>query len=217
MRRTVSLWGVSIAELGLRFIWEIGMAMRIHEIHPSVVHFPLALAPLSLLLDLAGRIAGRRGWMRAGGRLMPVAAASGAVAAAAGLVAQGSVEVSREAHDTLVTHRNLNLGLVALTGVLAMARQRSETPSLGYLLAGLAGVAAMNYTAYLGGKLVYQYGVGVEKAGGVQPHRSPELRWVSAKEALAAAAANSKQAFEQSIEQAREGELAPALRDSSRA
>ncbi len=187
------------------------MAMRIHEIHPALVHFPLALAPLSLFLDLAGRIAGRRSWMRAGARLMPVAAASGALAGAAGLVAQGSVEVSREARDTLTTHRNLNLGLVVLTGVLAAARQRTETPSLGYLLAGLAGVAAMSYTAYLGGRLVYHYGVGVEKAGGVDPHKSPELRWVSAKEALAAAATNSREALTQSIEQPRETEVAPAV------
>ena len=187
------------------------MAMRIHELHPSLVHFPLALAPLSILLDLVGRITGNARWMRAGARLMPVAAASGVIAGAAGLVAQESVEISPEAQATLVTHRNLNLTLVALTGLLAAVRQRHDEPSLGYLAAGLVGVAAMNYTAYLGGKLVYKYGVGVETAGGVRPEKSPELRWVSAHEALSATMQHGKEAVTHALDEARHGELAPAV------
>jgi uncharacterized membrane protein len=187
------------------------MTMRLHELHPSLTHFPLALIPLSLALDLVGRLAGNRRWMRAGKRLMPLAAASGVATAAAGLVAQSAVEIPPEAHDTMTTHRNLNLGLVAMTGVLACARSKSAVPSIGYLIAGLAGVAAMNYTAYLGGRLVYRHGVGVETAGGVRPEQSPEMRWERAGELASMSAQYAGQALRSTAREMRHGEFAPAL------
>lgn len=192
------------------------MTLRIHEIHPSLVHFPLALIPASLLLDLIGRLTGKRSWMRAGARMMPIAAASGAVAATVGLVAQGAVEVDRDAHETLVTHRNLNLGLVVLTGVLALMRARSQTPSIGYLAAGVAGVVAMNCTAYLGGQLVYRHGVGVEKAGGVRPERSPEVRWENIRDVLAVTADSGREALRHTARGLGDAEIAPALHRSER-
>jgi len=191
------------------------MTMRLHAIHPALTHFPLALVPLSLALDLLGRLTGNPRWMRAGKRLMPLAAASGVATAAAGLVAQSAVEVKPEAHDTLVTHRNLNMGLVAMTGVLACARVKSAKPSLGYLIAGLAGVAAMNYTAYLGGKLVYRYGVGVEPAGGLRYEQSPEVRWDNARELAATSAQYARQSLQSTAREMRHGEFAPALARTS--
>ena len=53
------------------------MTMRIHELHPTLVHFPLALFPVALLSDIAGRLTGHRGLMKLGSRLMPLAAAGG--------------------------------------------------------------------------------------------------------------------------------------------
>jgi hypothetical protein len=149
--------------------------------------------------------------MRAGARLMPIGAASAALAGAAGLVAYGSVEVSDEAHDVMVTHRNLNLGLIAASIVLAVLRGRTRKPTLPYLAAGLAGVAAMNYTAYLGGKLVYQHGVGVEKAGGVRPENSPELKRGQAARALSASVSSAAHAAKHTVSHLRSGDVAPTL------
>lgn len=142
------------------------MPIRIHELHPSFVHFPLALFPAALVADVAGRVSGNRWLMKLGARLMPVAAASGAVAAVAGLVAQEAVAAKGASHDVLVTHRNLNLALVLATSLLAAARRKRGEPSLAYLACGMGGLLVMSYTAYLGGKMVYQHGVGVEAAGG---------------------------------------------------
>jgi hypothetical protein len=85
-----------------------------------------------------------------GQRLMPAAAVSGAVTAASGLVAQEAVEIG-DAHNLLVTHRNLNAGLVRATIILAMVRAGTWHPGAGYLLAGAAATTGMFYTAYLGG------------------------------------------------------------------
>jgi hypothetical protein len=69
----------------------------------------------------------------------------------------------------LVTHRNVNLTVVGLTTLLATWRWRQRAPSPGYLALGLAGVGLLGYSAYLGTKMVYAHGVGVDAAGGIRP------------------------------------------------
>ena len=188
------------------------MAIRLHELHPTLVHFPLALVPAALVADIVGKVSGNRWLMKMGQALMPAAAVSGVVAGTAGLVAQEAVEAQGEAHDLLITHRNLNLALVGLTGLLAAVRARREEPGLGYLLMGIAGFAAMNYTAYLGGKMVYHYGVGVEGAGGLRKERSPELTVDSLGTAGTVSMENAMQAVRHAAQHLRAGDVAPALR-----
>src|SRR5688500_2682440 len=120
------------------------MSIRLQEVHPSVVHFPLALLPAAVAADLLGRATGSEALHEVGRVLMPVAAASAAVAAVTGLVAQEEVAVDGVAEELLVTHRNLNLSLVTLSTMLAAWRVRSERPSAGYLALALAGLGAMS-------------------------------------------------------------------------
>lgn len=187
------------------------MSIRIHEVHPTLAHFPLALLPVAFFADLIGRFTGRDNLTRMARFLMPVAAASGAATAAAGLAAQEAVEPG-DAQDLLVTHRNLNAGLVAAVGVLALVRARSATPSTGYLLASAAALAGMGYTAYLGGKMVYQHGVGVSRAGGLREQDSPEISYGHLGEAAQIAAENVGHAAIHAVQHLREGKIAPALR-----
>lgn len=151
------------------------MSMRLQEIHPSLVHFPIALLPTALAADALGRVTGDPGLLELGRRLMPIAAASGLLAGIFGFIAQESVRTDPKASEMLVTHRTLNLGLVATAGVMAVRRQRMSRPSLGYLALGAGGLAAMMYSAYLGGKMVYARGVGVEPAGGLREGEAPEI------------------------------------------
>ncbi|HVF16725.1 MAG TPA: hypothetical protein VNA21_07425 [Steroidobacteraceae bacterium] len=44
---------------------------------------------------------------------------------------------------------------MAATAGMAAFRTTQSRPGIGYLMAGLGGVLAMTYTAYLGGKMVY--------------------------------------------------------------
>lgn len=187
------------------------MAMRIHEVHPSLTHFPLALFPLSIVADLIGRATGNRSLMRLGKTVMPIAAVSGVATGAAGLVAQAAVEANGPAHELLVTHRNLNVGLVVLTGVLALLRGRSNEPSIGYLAAGVAGVLAMNYTAYLGGTMVYRYGVGVQTAGGIKDGRAPEIHGRTLPAVAKMAGQHAMHSLTHAAKELRDGEIAPAL------
>ena len=144
------------------------MPMRLQEVHPSIVHFPIALLPVALGSDALGALVKSEALLGAGRRLMPVAAISAVVAAGTGLVAQEEVKAERRAHDLLVTHRNLNVVLVGLVTTLAVVRSKAARPSVGYLAAGMLGLAGMTYRAYLGGTMVYGHGLGVEPAGGVR-------------------------------------------------
>jgi len=191
------------------------MPMRLHEVHPTVVHFPHTLFPLAILSDLAGRLTGSRRLMDLGKTVMPLAAASAAVSGAAGLVAQEAARVEGRAHGLLTTHRNLNLGLIGTAALMSVARAREEVPGWGYLLLGLGGMAAMSYTAYLGGKMVYDHGVGVRAAGGLDEAASPSITLNEAGTAAATAGRHIASGIKHTAKHLREGEIAPELRRAS--
>jgi hypothetical protein len=77
--------------------------------------------------------------------------------------------------DMLITHRNINLAATVMTGLMALWRSKQDRPSVTYLGLGLAGIGALAYSAYLGGRLVYEFGVGVAPAGGQWRADAPEL------------------------------------------
>lgn len=187
------------------------MAMRLQELHPSLVHFPIALLPTALVADTLGRLSGSESLMEVGRRLMPVAALSAAVAGVAGLIAQESSEVKEQAHPYLVTHRNINLGAIGLTALLARKRGRQRRPSASYLLAGFGGLAAVTYSAYLGGHMVYEHGVGVKAAGGLREHQAPELTPENAQLALDLSGQHIRTGLKHAVEHLRQGEVAPLL------
>lgn len=187
------------------------MAMRLQEIHPSLVHFPIALIPTALVADALGRASGSKTLMETGRRLMPVAAAAAAVAGVAGLLAQESSRFSEESHPYLTTHRNLNLGLIGATALLAAKRARRKRPGIGYLLAGFAGVATMTYSAYLGGHMVYEQGVGVNAAGGLREDQAPELTPDNAARAVELSGKHIRNGLAHAVEHLGKGDIVPLL------
>lgn len=142
------------------------MPMRLSELHPAAVHYPIALLPVAIASDAAGLITKSRSLHAVGRVGIVLAAASAAVAGILGFIAQEEVELTDESRPTLQTHRTLNI--VALAGVTALAivRATQKRPGLGYLLGGAAAIATVGVSAYLGGKLVYDHGLGVARVGG---------------------------------------------------
>jgi uncharacterized membrane protein len=188
------------------------MSMGLQEVHPSIVHMPLAFAPLSIVSDIAGVMADDPSLIAVGRATIGLAAASAAVAAVTGLIAQEEVIAEGRAGDHLVTHRNLNLaGGLTLAG-MALWR-RNHDPGPGYIALGAGILGTMFYTAYLGGKMVYDHGVGVKAAGGTRGE-VPEIRWGETAHAARAAMADVRDGAAHTAEDLRDGRLAPSLRRS---
>lgn len=188
------------------------MSMRLQELHPAAVHFPITLLPAALAADAVGLATGNRKLMEVGRSTIPLAAVSAAVAGVLGLVAQQTVELDDESTDLLITHRNLNLGAIALTAGMAAVRRRRRRPSIGYLAAGAAGLATVVYSAYLGGHMVYEHGVGVHSAGGIDEEKAPELLPGTAVRASKLTARHIRDGAAMTASELREGKIAPALR-----
>ena len=187
------------------------MAIKLQEIHPSLVHYPIALLPMSIGADLLARVTGSRRLATVGQVLMPVAAATAAVSAAAGLVAAVEVKAEGEAAALLTTHRNMNLSLTAVSAAMAVWRMREEEAGPGYLALGLAGLGALGYSAYLGGKMVYEHGMGVKPAGGLRDGDTVEGTPGHLGEAARRAAQDLEASIPPTIADIKAGNIAPAV------
>jgi uncharacterized membrane protein len=185
------------------------MSMRLQEVHPSLVHYPLALLPTSLTADLLGRVTGSSALLELGRQTMPLAAASGALAGVFGLVAQEAVRTEGRTTDLLITHRNLNLAVVTALTALAAKRARAKKPGWGYLAVGFAALATAAYSAYLGGNMVYQHGVGVSPAGGLQEDRAPEITVDNLPRVARVTGTSLGSGLRHTLEELGRGELAP--------
>ena len=190
------------------------MPPRLQEIHPSLVHFPIALLPLSIGADLLGTLTGNRALSNAGKVLMPIAAGAAAISAAAGLVAQQEVHAQGVAEDLLVTHRNINLSLTAIGALMAARRLGEEKAGAGYLAVGLAGLGALSYSAYLGGKMTYEHGMGVKPADGLRHGDTPAVSLEEAPSAAKRAWDDLKEATAVTLADLRAGRIAPAIGES---
>jgi uncharacterized membrane protein len=145
------------------------MTMRTHELHPALVHAPLALLPTAAIFDLAAAASPRwagRGRDHTGRTLWWATATSGLVTGLAGMAASQEIELSEErARDMMFLHGIGNFTLVlAAFGVAAWRSANRATYTSA--LTGLMAAGAATYTAYLGGVLVYTHGAGVKRLGG---------------------------------------------------
>lgn len=185
--------------------------MRLQELHPALVHFPIALLPVAVGADLLGRATGSHTLLEAGRVGIALAAGSAAISAVAGLAAQQAVHAEGAAHDALVTHRTLNLGLVGVSTGMAVWRQGRRRPTPGYLALGLAAMGVMSYSAYLGGHMVYELGVGVKEAGGLREERAPKLVPGQLAESARVAAVNVVEGAQHAAREMADAELLPYL------
>ena len=79
------------------------MALRTHELHPMLVHFPLTLVPAALAFDAIGRYTNSQALMDVGKVMMPFAAASASSERAIAGVDQGVAAVAHSGVSRLRT------------------------------------------------------------------------------------------------------------------
>jgi uncharacterized membrane protein len=138
------------------------------ELHPALVHFPIAL-----LIAAGGFYAW--GWwqqreeLSQSGWYLHLAGLAGAVLAIfSGLSAQGGLDLSEEVDSYLQNHTLLGYLVAWLFALLAIWRylrgnKGSQGERVAFLAAFLLSLGVMAYSAWLGGHMVYAHGVGVQQ------------------------------------------------------
>jgi len=136
-----------------------------HPIHPMLVHFPIGLFVLSLLLDLASlAFANAPSLVRDSFYAMLLGVTTALIAAVPGFVDYTNIRSDHPAKRTATAHMILNLIVVALYGINLGVRSSSLADpriSLLPLVLSLVGIALLSASGYLGGRLVYDDGIGV--------------------------------------------------------
>jgi uncharacterized membrane protein len=187
------------------------MAIRLEQMHPALVHLPIALLPFAVIADVLGTLTAKRSLHTLGKQAIVAAAAGAAASAVTGLIAGEEVNVEGASRDKLMTHRNLNAAVTIIASCMAAWRSTREEPNDIYLGAGLLGMGVLSYTAYLGGQLVYDSGVGVGPAHGVYRPDAPTLRSDQMSEFISAAGTDLAHGVKHMAQELREGYIVPAI------
>jgi len=149
-------------------------------LHPIFVHFTIALTVASFLFDGASLILGARGLADAAWWAIAAAAAVTGLTVATGVASRLRlpIEEGNEARSFLRLHMALGplvLGLIVLTAAWrAVAWEQAAAPSGWYI--GWCGLVLLAVAAqgFLGGEMVYRYGMEVK--GGYRVLRVPQAR-----------------------------------------
>jgi uncharacterized membrane protein len=137
-------------------------------LHPMLVHFPIALLCASVAADWAGVWLRYANLTRMGYYLLVLGTAGAGVAA---LTGPDHVPGDATVAALLASHQSFALITVALAASLMWLRFFPSDGirgawALGYLIAGLALLAAVSLTGYYGGELTYHQGIGVSTSQG---------------------------------------------------
>jgi len=146
------------------------------NVHPLVIHFPIALLFVAALVDAIALVVREKyPWVQTSSvGLYALGALGAAVAFLTGRDASDSVDLPAEALTTLNAHADWALylvwfaGLYALVRVVALRFDRDQRLIVHLPLAvlGLVGLVLVQQTAERGGQMVYQHGVAVAAASG---------------------------------------------------
>ena len=133
------------------------------NIHPITVHFPIALLTAAFLVETLALLFHRPEWSRVSLWCLGLGVLGAAAAVLAGRQAMETAKHSFEIHQVMELHEYIGYGVlagsVAILGWRYLSRGSRGRQWAGWgLLAVLCG--GMAYSAHLGGRLVYEYGVG---------------------------------------------------------
>ncbi len=149
------------------------------NVHPLIVHFPVALLVIAVLTDFLSLIFKRYGWIRAAALWLYVFGALGAIAAyITGKQAADIVTFPTLSYPVISRHADLALYTMLFFTIYALIRlfiawrlwdHRSSVAIILFAVAA-AGAGLLQQTAERGGELVFRYGVGTK----AQPAKTQE-------------------------------------------
>lgn len=145
------------------------MSDVLFPLHPRFVHFPIALSLAGVLFVAIGlaRTAAAERWLWAGRWLVFLGWIAAFVAGITGLIDQSFAPDAPDVRDVINLHITVGIALIAVLG-LALYWPLKDRHLLaggarrwGYLALLLLATLLILIEGWLGGRLVYKFGVGV--------------------------------------------------------
>lgn len=143
-----------------------GLRLGGYPLHPLLVHFPIALWASASLWDLLALWQEQPFWWAMAFWSLVAGLVMAVPAALAGLSDFIALGPSHPADRTANLHLATNLSAAGLYGLSVLARDDSGVPEgldrTLALVTAFAGLALVAFGAWLGGRLVYRFGVGID-------------------------------------------------------
>ena len=155
------------------------------NIHPLLVHFPIAFLSAFFALDLVGTLAKKSQWRGVASWFLFFGTAAALFTVIAGLIAASSVAHGQNVHDIMERHEQIGISILSTAVLLSIWRIKSGVLPKGgannfFLLLSALLCLLMMLGADLGGLMVYKYGVAVEAVsapedGHVHEHENVDI------------------------------------------
>jgi uncharacterized membrane protein len=138
---------------------------HLQNVHPLIVHFPIALLPAAALLYVLAWFAKKESWAWTGLWLLGLGTLGAAAAVASGLYGAEGVMVAPAVREhLLMNHERIMLGVLALSVILSvwawLARPMPLKGGVVFLLLLAVLLAGLTVGADFGGRMVYDYNAG---------------------------------------------------------
>jgi len=135
-----------------------------HPIHAMLVHFPSALFPVSLALDVIGLVSSDSSFASAAFYTLAAGLAGGAAAALFGAIDYFKIPSSHPAWLKATFHGGLNViwlfSFAALFGARLKGYPEARIASAGAIIVTAILVIGVVVANFLGGELVFRHGIG---------------------------------------------------------
>jgi uncharacterized membrane protein len=164
-----------ISDAGGGFQWFPGIQTLGFNVHPALVHFPIAFLSVFFLLEIIGMVLPRDRLRQTAGAMLYCGTLGACLAAAAGLYAASTVPHGQDVHALMEWHERLGLTVAGLGLCLSVWRLWSKKVPVGmekalFLLLSSLMTVSMVFGADLGGLMVYGHGVAVHSLQQEEAH-----------------------------------------------
>ena len=137
------------------------------NVHPLVVHFPIAFLLSFFLVDLIGSVFKKQHWRTVASGLLYLGTISITLAVMAGFLAASSVTHDETIHSIIEQHEMLGITSLSLALILSLWRLLTKGMVIGvanvlHLFLSAVLFVLIILGADLGGLMVYKHGVSVE-------------------------------------------------------
>jgi uncharacterized membrane protein len=138
-----------------------------HPIHPLFIHFPTALLPMDLALSILSNVRGDASFATAGFYCLAAGALTGFAAMLTGLLDLLQIPKENKAAWASGLYHGFVNGCIMLIFAVIAWRAWQQYPQLGPATTGVILVKSILILAlfagnYIGGKLIYQYHIGIQ-------------------------------------------------------